>query len=119
MATPRTVEEYLGSLPARERAVLEKVRATIRRAAPSAVETIRYGIPTFQEGGRLLLSFAAFRDHCSLFPASGLVRDRLGAEIEPYVAGKATIRFTTERPIPAALVRKVVKARLEENAAGH
>jgi uncharacterized protein YdhG (YjbR/CyaY superfamily) len=117
MTAPNSVEEYLAALPGEARAALEDLRATIRAAAPDATETISYGMPAFKAQGRMLVSFAAFKDHYSLFPASQVVQDELGEEVAPYVTGKATIRFRADRPVPTALVAKVVKVRLAENAA--
>lgn len=117
MAAPTSVEQYLAALPAAQRAALEQLRQTIRAAAPEATETISYRMPTFKDQGRMLVSYAAFTDHCSLFPASTMVVEALGDELKPYLSGKATVRFQAGKPIPAALVTKIVKARLEENAA--
>ena len=109
------VEEYLAGLPDARRAVVEELRLTIRAAAPEATETIAYKMPAFRShGGQFLVSYAVFKNHYSLFPASGAVIDALGAAIEPYLAGKGTIRFPASEPIPMALVARVVKVRLEE-----
>lgn len=116
MATPTSVEEYLKGVPEEPRAVLETLRARIKAAAPEATETISYQMPAFKDQGRFLVSYAAFKDHCSLFPASEAVIEVCGAQLEPYRSGKGTIRFTVDEPLPAALVKKIVKARLEENA---
>ena len=80
-------------------------------------EAISYQIPTFKDHGRILVSYAAFKDHCSLFPASNAVIEALGEELKPYLSGKGTIRFHTDKPLPAAFVKRIVKARIEENAA--
>lgn len=117
MAAPTRVEDYLAALPEASRAALQKLRKTIKAAAPAATETISYQMPTFKDNGRFLVSFAAFKDHCSLFPASEAVIEALGEELKPYFSGKGTIRFHADRPLPAALVKKIVKVRLEENAA--
>ena len=117
MAAPASVEEYLAALPEESRAALEKLRKTIKAAAPEATEVISYQMPAFKDHGRFLVSYAAFKDHLSLFPASYAVMQALGEELKPYFAGKGTLRFTAHKPIPAALVRKIVKARLAENAA--
>jgi uncharacterized protein YdhG (YjbR/CyaY superfamily) len=117
MATPSSVEDYLASLPEEPRAALEKLRKTIKAAAPEATETISYQMPTFKVRGRFLVSYAAFKNHCSLFPATDAMFEAFGEELKPYSSGKGTIRFTTEKPLPAALVRKIVKARVEENEA--
>jgi uncharacterized protein YdhG (YjbR/CyaY superfamily) len=116
VATPGSVDDYLGGLPDDTRAVLERLRATIRAAAPAATEAIGYRMPAFRLNGRFLVSFAAFRDHCSFFPASGRVMGEHGAELEPYFSGKGTLRFTVDRPIPDDLVRAIVLTRIEEVA---
>jgi len=117
MATPASVEDYLAALPKGSRAALEKLRKTIKAAAPGATETISYQMPAFKEHGRLLVSYAAFKDHCSLFPMSMKVIEAHGEELEPYHTRKGTIRFTADEPLPAALVKKIVRARIAENAA--
>lgn len=74
-------------------------------------------MPTFKDHGRFLVSFAAFKNHCSLFPASKAVMEALGEELKPYFSGKGTIRFHADKPLPAELVKRIVKARIKENAA--
>jgi uncharacterized protein YdhG (YjbR/CyaY superfamily) len=115
MSGPASVEEYLAAVPERERAVLEKLRRTIRSAAPKATETISYQMPAFKQDGRFLVSYAAFKDHCSLFPGAA-VTEIYGEELKPFISGKGTLSFTVGHPIPAALVRKIVKVRLGEIA---
>ena len=117
MAAPTSVEDYLAALPEGSRAALEKLRKTIRAAAPEATEAISYQMPAFKDHGRVLVSYAAFKDHCSLFPMSTKVIEAHREELKPYFTGKGTIRFAADKPLPAALVKKIVKARLEENAA--
>ena len=117
MATPASVEEYLAGLPDERRAVLEGLRQTIRAAAPEATESIAYQMPAFRMHGRILVSFAAFKNHYSLFPASRAVVEAVGEELEPYLAGKGTIRFPVGAPIPTELVTKIVMVRLAEDAA--
>ena len=117
MTTSSGVDEYIAALPPDARELMELLRATIREAAPEAAETISYRIPAFRDRGRMLVFFAAFRDHCSMYPATGVVIDALGAELKPYLSGKATIRFRLDQPVPVELVAKVVQLRLEENAA--
>jgi len=117
VATPTSVEDYLAAVPEKSRAALEKLRKTIKAAAPEATETISYQMPAFKDHGRFLVSYAAFKDHRSLFPASNAVMEALGEELNPYFSGKGTLRFTADKPIPAALVKKIVKARIEENDA--
>ena len=117
MVTPTTVEEYLDTLPGDRRAAVEDLRRTIRAAAPEATETIAYSMPAFRShGGRFLVSYAAYRKHYSLFPASGAVIEALGAQLTPYLAGKGTIHFPAGQPLPLALVTKIVTVRLAENA---
>ncbi len=115
MTTPASVEEYMAGLPKASRTVLQKLRTTIDGAAPAAVETISYQMPTFKLDGRFLVSYAAFKRHCSLFPASEKVVEACGEELEPYLFGKGTIRFPLDEPLPVALVEKIIKVRLEEH----
>jgi uncharacterized protein YdhG (YjbR/CyaY superfamily) len=117
MAAPISVEDYLAALPEGSRAALEKLRNVIKAAAPGATETISYQMPALREHGRLLVSYAAFKDHCSFFPMSTKVIEAHMDELRPYFSGKGTIRFRTDKPLPTAIVTKIVKARIEENAA--
>jgi uncharacterized protein YdhG (YjbR/CyaY superfamily) len=118
MASLTTVEDYLATLPEDRRTAVNQLRETIRAAAPEATETIAYSMPAFRShGGQFLVSFAAYKVHYSLFPASGAVVAELGEELLPYLAGKGTIRFPANEPLPLATVAKVVKIRLAENAA--
>lgn len=118
MAALTSVDEYLATLPEDRRAAVEQLRQTIRAAAPDATETIAYSMPAFRShGGQFLVSFAAYKAHYSLFPASGAVVEALGAEVQPYLAGKGTIHFPATQPIPVTTVTKIVKVRLAENAA--
>ncbi len=115
MTGPTSVEDYLAALPETRRAVVQGLRETIRAAAPEAIETIAYQMPAFRShGGQFLVSYAAYKDHYSLFPASGAVIEALGDELTPYLAGKGTIHFPAANPIPAAVVAKVVNVRLAE-----
>ena len=116
MAGPDSFDDYLSQVSDEARTALEKLRKTIKSAAPDTTETISYQMPTFKYRGRALIGFAAFKDHCSLFPYSKKVMEVLEEDLRPYdISGKgATIRFTTDKPLPATLVKKVVKARMEE-----
>ena len=117
MATPTTVSEYMAELPDPQREVLEELRRTINAAAPNAIESIAYQMPALRSsGGHFLVSYAAFKNHYSLFPASDVVVGTLGDELTPYLAGKGTIRFPASRPIPLALVRRIIEVRVAENA---
>jgi uncharacterized protein YdhG (YjbR/CyaY superfamily) len=117
MASPTSVEAYLEALPDERRAAMEELRGAIRAAAPEATEMITYQMPTFKTHGQFLVSYASFKHHYSLFPASEAVVDALGEELRPYLAGKGTIRFSASDAIPVALVKKIVKVRFGENAA--
>jgi uncharacterized protein YdhG (YjbR/CyaY superfamily) len=112
---PKTVEEYLAAVPAPQRAALEKLRRTIRAAAPKATEGLAWGMPSF----RLrvwLVCYAAFKDHCSFFPMSVAVMEQHARPLKPFSTTKGTIRFTPDKPLPAALVRSIVRARIAETA---
>jgi len=113
-AKERTVESYLAALPADQRAALEKVRRAIRAAAPGAEECFSYGIPAFRLDGKLVAGFSASARHCSYFPMSGRTIAALEAELVDYQTSKGAVRFPPARPLPAALVRRLVKARIGE-----
>ncbi len=110
------VEAYLAAVPAEARATLEKLRGMIKAAAPKAVEVISYQIPTFKLDGRMLVSYAAFKNHCSFFPGAGPLK-AYADELAGYETAKGTLRFPIDKPLPATLVRKLVKHRIAENAA--
>ena len=102
-------------LPEDSRQALQKLREQIQAATPDATEAIYYQMPSFKYQGTTLVSFAAFKDHCSLFPLSVAVMDTLGDELKDYRTSKGTLQFTADKPLPAALVKKLVKARVAEN----
>ncbi|MGB9073171.1 MAG: DUF1801 domain-containing protein [Terriglobales bacterium] len=111
---PQTVDEYLAAVPEPARSTLSKIRATIRSTVPpEATEGISYRIPTFKYKGALVW-FAAFSDHCSLFPGASVIA-AFKNELKDYQKSKGTIRFPVNKPLPAALVKKLVKARIAEN----
>ena len=110
------VDEYLSLLPEDSRAALEKLRRTIKSVVPDAVEVISYQIPTFKYQGRMLVSYAAFSEHCSFFPGARPIEIHRN-ELKAYQTSKGTIRFPIDKPLPAALVKKLVKARIAENEA--
>ncbi len=114
MPDPSSAEAYLAGLPEATRVVLEDLRRQIRAAAPGAEETIAYEMPAFRLNGRFLVSFAAYKHHCSLFPASADVQEACGAELVPYLHGRATIRFRPAQPLPDDLVRRIIEARVRE-----
>ncbi len=109
-----SVDDYLNNVPEKERAVLEKLRKTIRSVVPKAEEVISYQMPTFRYNGGLV-SYAAFKNHCSLFPWNSTLIKKFTEELKPYETAKGTIRFTVDKPLPAALIKKIVKARMKEN----
>lgn len=117
MKKAETVAEYLRGVPPKPRATLQKLRRTIKAAAPGAVEVISYGIPTFKRGGRMLVSYAAFKNHLSFFPGSTAVRAAKQGKLMGYQTSKGTIRFPVDKPLPATLVTRLVKMRIRENAA--
>lgn len=109
----KTVDDYLKELPQHVRLVLEKLRNTIKSVAPKAEEAISYGMPGYKYYGALVY-FAAFKNHCSFFPGSSQIIKRFD-ELNEYRTSKGTIQFTVDKPLPAALIKKIVKARMEEN----
>ena len=117
MPDDMTVDAYIAGLPDDARPAMEQLRATVLAAAPEATEVIAYNMPAMRShGGQFLVSYDAYARHYSLFPASDVVVEELGAEIEPYLAGKGTIRFPKSRPLPLDTIRKVVEIRFRENA---
>ena len=108
------VDAYLASVAADKREALEKLRAAIRAAAPRAEEGFSYGLPAFRLEGRPLVCFGASANHCSFFPMSPAVIRAHAADLKSYATSKGTIRFSPDKPLPAALVRKLVKARIGE-----
>ena len=111
---PKTVDEYLAGVPEPARSTLNKVRASIRSAVPpEATEGISYRIPVFKFKGALVW-YAAFSKHCSFFPGSLAVMAACKDDLQAYPTSKGTIRFPVDKPLPAALVKKLVKARIAE-----
>ena len=109
----KTVDEYLARVPQPARGTLGKMRAAIRSAVPrDAIEDISYGMPAFKYKGTLVW-FAAFSDHCSLFPTASVI-EAFKDELKPYSTSKGTIHFPTGKPLPMALVKRLVKARVAQ-----
>lgn len=108
---PRTIDEYLDPLSEEQRSALERLRRQIRSAAPGAEECISYRIPGFRLGGKLLVSFGVAAKHCAFYPGAYPIEAH-ERELAAYSTSKGTVRFRTDRPLPAALVRKLVKARI-------
>ena len=113
---PASIDAYLAALDGEKRAALAKLRKDIRAAAPEAEECIRYGIPTFVVGGRMLVSFGAAARHCAFYPGARPVEAHR-RELARYDTSKGTIRFPAETPLAASLVRKLVRTRIAERAA--
>jgi uncharacterized protein YdhG (YjbR/CyaY superfamily) len=111
---PKTINEYLAPLSDDQRVALQKLRQHILAAAPAAVECISYQLPAFRLDGKLLVAFGAWANHCAFYP--GAVMEDLGVELKGYDTSKGTIRFLSTHPLPATLVRKLVKARIAKNA---
>lgn len=110
----KTVDEYMQNLPADVLPMLEKVRAAIRSAAPDAEEVISYQMPAYKHNG-MLVYFAAFKDHCSFFPVSKKVLEVFKEELKPFKTFGGTIQFTITKPLPATIIKKIVKYRLKAN----
>jgi|SRR5579863_2248245 uncharacterized protein YdhG (YjbR/CyaY superfamily) len=111
------VEEYLSRVPEPGQSTLRRVRASILAAVPpEATEGLSYGMPAFRYKG-VLVSYAAFKDHCSFFPMQASLIDRMKAELKAYRTAKGTLQFPLDKPLPAGLVKKMVKARVSENEA--
>lgn len=111
----KNVDEYLAGVPKEARATLERLRKTIKAAAPMASEGISYQIPMYKHYG-MVVGFAAFKNHCSIFPGAA-VMDAYKEELKPYDTSKGTIRFPANKPLPATLIKKLVRARIKENEA--
>lgn len=114
--TPRDVEDYLERVPPIQRKALEQLRRTIKSIVPDAVEVISYQIPTFKLNGRMLVSYAAFNEHCSFFPGAGPTETHKD-ELKSFATSKGTVRFTPEKPLPTALIKKLVRTRIKLNNA--
>jgi uncharacterized protein YdhG (YjbR/CyaY superfamily) len=114
----KTIDEYLAPLSNEKRTALEKLRKAIASAAPRAEECISYRIPAFRLGGRLLVAFGAAAKHCAFYPGALPVKAHED-ELKAYDTSKGTIRFRPDSPLPATLVRKLVKTRIAQYAARH
>jgi uncharacterized protein YdhG (YjbR/CyaY superfamily) len=109
----KNIDEYIARVPQPARSTLKKMRAAIRSAVPpDAVEIISYGIPAFKHK-RVLVWFAAFSNHCSLFPTAAII-EKFHSELKGFPTSKGTIHFPTDKPLPTALIKKLVKARIAQ-----
>jgi uncharacterized protein YdhG (YjbR/CyaY superfamily) len=113
---PKTFAEILAAFPDDQRAALEKLRKSIKAVAPKAEECVSYGLAAFKLNGKPLVGMGARKDHCAFYLMSGTMVEAHEEELEGYDTSKGTIRFAANKPLPAALVKKLVKARIAENA---
>jgi uncharacterized protein YdhG (YjbR/CyaY superfamily) len=115
-ASPKSIDAYLAAVPEPARGTLQKVRAAIRSAVPpGATETISYNIPAFKHG-EVIIWFAAFASHCSIFP-TGRIIEQFKDDLKAFTISKGTVQFPSDKPFPASLLKKMVKARLAQIAA--
>jgi uncharacterized protein YdhG (YjbR/CyaY superfamily) len=113
---PLSIDEYMGLQPVAVRAKLEKVRAIIRSAVPEAEETISYGMPAYKLHGRIMLYFAGWKEHLSLYPGNGRLVAELADELKQYEVRKGTIQFPLDKPVPAKLITRIAKYRANQEA---
>lgn len=116
-AKASTHAEYLAGLDAPKRDALETLKGAILAAAPGAEECMSYGMPAFRLDGKVLVMFGATARHCAFYPGSGTAVAACSGDLEEYDTSKGTIRFDASRGLPASLVRKIVRFRIEENRA--
>jgi len=116
MSSARDVNDYLSRVPTIQREALERLRSTIKSIVPDATEVISYDIPTFKLNGRMLVSYAAFKHHCSFFPGAGPI-EKHANDLKSFQTSKGTIQFTPAYPLSTALVKKLVKTRIRLNKA--
>jgi uncharacterized protein YdhG (YjbR/CyaY superfamily) len=114
---PANIDAYLAGVPEDKRAALQKLRKMILAVVPSAEECFSYGLPGYSLDGKPLVAFAAAANHCAFYPMSGSTVEAHKDDLKEYDTSKGTIRFPADKPLPSALVRKLVKARIAENAA--
>ena len=110
----KTVDGYIAAAPKEQRAALEKLRKTIKAAAPKATEGLSYGIVGFKQNGKNVVYFGSWKTHIALYGFGGSVIAAHAVELKPYVQSKGTIQFPADEPIPYGLVTKLVKARIAE-----
>jgi uncharacterized protein YdhG (YjbR/CyaY superfamily) len=109
-----SIDEYIDTFPENVQTILKQVRKTIKAAAPQTGEKISYGIPTFTLNGKYLIYFAGWKHHISIYPIP-VGDDEFNQEIAPYVAGKGTLKFPIDKPLPLKLITKIVKLKVAES----
>ena len=112
---PKTIDEYLTNVKPDHRKTLQKLRQIIQTTAPTAEECISYGIPAFRLNRRLLVFFGAWANHCAFYPGSAATLKNFRNELKNFQTSEGTIRFSPDKPLPVALVKKLVKTRIAEN----
>jgi uncharacterized protein YdhG (YjbR/CyaY superfamily) len=112
---PKTIDEYLARLKPDQRRALEKLRKAIHAVAPKAEECISYGIPAFRLNGRSLVFFGAWANHCAFYPGSSATLKKFQNELKDFRRSKGTLRFSPEKPLPVALFKELIRARVREN----
>ena len=111
------IDAHIAALPAEQREVMERLRQIVlEEAPPDAEEVIAYKMPSLRAKGKYVLSYEAFKDHYSIFPATALMNLHLGDEVTPYVKGKGTLQFNASEPLPEELIRSVIQVRLKDFA---
>jgi uncharacterized protein YdhG (YjbR/CyaY superfamily) len=110
----KNIDEYISGFPENVQEILEKLRATIKKAAPGAEETISYAIPAFKLNSRMLIYFAGFKNHIGLYPAPR-EKEAFKHDFAGYKGGKGTIQFPLNEPLPLPLITKILKFRVKEN----
>lgn len=115
-STPKSIDDYLSTLSNDKRSALEKLRKDIKAAAPTAEECISYQLPSFRLDGRMLASFGAWADHCAFYPAAFPIEANK-KDLKAYKTSKGTIQFPAAKPLPATLVRKLIKNGIADRAA--
>ena len=118
MSGKKDVDEYLDALPGERRAAMQELRGLLVAGAPEAEEAISYKMPALRMNGRFFMSYDAFKAHYSLFPSTDAMEKELGAELEPFLSGKGTLRFASYKPLPADLIRRIVEIRRREFSPG-
>jgi uncharacterized protein YdhG (YjbR/CyaY superfamily) len=113
-ADPKTIDDYIALFPLEVQECLQKIRTTIKKAAPQAQEAISYKIPTFTLDGKYLIYFAAFKKHISVYPAPRGAK-AFKEELAKYEGGKGTLQFPLDKPIPFSLIRRIVEFKVKEN----